>query len=144
MEPGICGDFKKSQFTLCYLLSSVRYHTDYLFAGCLAGGQKFRKINLCQAYLQMHMDEYSKDPLTVVTHKELFRYSRLPFGITSTPALFQILNGLPGEQHYLHDILITGKDQEDHLENLDVTLQILKDYRLRVRNDKMCILPIIG
>ena len=82
----------------------------------------------------MHVDEMSKELLTfVVTHKRLFRY--LPFGITSAPALFQrameqILSESLGEQRYLDDILVTGKNKENHLRNLDATLQLWKDYGL--------------
>uniref|UniRef100_A0A3P9B0X6 Activating signal cointegrator 1 complex subunit 3 n=1 Tax=Maylandia zebra TaxID=106582 RepID=A0A3P9B0X6_9CICH len=79
--------------------------------------------------------------LTINTHKGLFRFCRLPFGITSAPALFQraidqILSGLPGVQCYLDDILCTGADDEEHLRNLDATLQRLKEYGLRVRKEK--------
>ena len=79
--------------------------------------------------------------LTINTHKGLFRYGRLPFGTTSAPALFQramdqILSGLPGVQCYLNDILCTGTSDDEHLHNLDATLQRLKDYGLRVRNEK--------
>lgn len=75
------------------------------------------------------------------TQKGPFRYCRLPFRFTSAPALFQramfqILSGLPGVQCYLDDILFTEKDEEDHLQNLDATLQRLKDYGLQVRKDK--------
>lgn len=48
----------------------------------------------------------------------------------------QILSGLPGVQCYLHDILCTGANDEEHLRNLDAILQRLQDYRLRVRKDK--------
>ncbi len=111
-----------------------------LFAG-LSGGQKFSKIDLCHAYLQMQVDSVSQELLTIMTHKGLYRYQRLPFGITSAPALFQramdqILSGLNGVQCYLDDLLITGKDDEDHLRNLNATLQRLKDYGLRVKKDK--------
>ena len=89
----------------------------------------------------MHVEEQSREMLTVNTHKGLFRYCRLPFGITSAPALFQraidqILSGLPGVQCYLDDILCTGADDEEHLRNLDATLQRLEEYGLRVRKEK--------
>ena len=79
--------------------------------------------------------------MTIVTHKGLYRYRRLPFGITSAPALFQramdqILSGLTGVQCYLDDLLITGKDEQDHLRNLNATLQRLEEYGLRVQKDK--------
>ena len=53
-----------------------------LFAG-LAGGKRFSKIDLSQAYLQMHVAEQSRKQMTINTHKGLYRYfcllgSRLP------------------------------------------------------------------
>ncbi|XP_061151222.1 uncharacterized protein K02A2.6-like [Syngnathus typhle] len=135
-----CGDFK---VTLNPVLAAEQYPLpliDDLFAG-LSGGQKFSKVDLSQAYLQMHVEKESREMLTINTHKGLFRYCRLPFGITSAPALFQramdqILSGLPGVQCYLDDILCTGSTDDEHLRNLDATLQRLKDYGLRVRKDK--------
>ncbi|XP_057694352.1 uncharacterized protein K02A2.6-like isoform X2 [Corythoichthys intestinalis] len=107
----------------------------------LSGGQKFSKIDLNQAYLQMNVDEESREWLTINTHKGLFRYCRLPFGITSAPALFQramdqILSGLPGVQCYLDDILCTGSNDEEHLRNLDAVFKRLRQYGLRVRKEK--------
>ncbi|KAL6455440.1 hypothetical protein MHYP_G00004880 [Metynnis hypsauchen] len=136
----ICGDFK---VTVNLVLSVEQYplpHIDDLFTG-LAGGQRFSKIDLSQAYLQMPVDEKSKELLTIVTHKGLFRYQRLCFGITSAPSLFQramdqVLSGLSSVQCYLDDILVTGKTDEEHLSNLSATLQRLQDFGLRVRKDK--------
>ena len=136
----ICGDFK---VTLNSVLHAEQYPLpliEDLFAN-LAGGQRFSKIDLSQAYLQMHVDPESQELLTIVTHKGLYRYHRLPFGITSAPALFQramdqILSGIPGVQCYLDDLLITGPDEESHLRNLESTLQRLEDYGLRVQKDK--------
>ncbi|XP_017575179.2 uncharacterized protein K02A2.6-like [Pygocentrus nattereri] len=128
----ICGDFK---VTLNTVLEVERYplpHIDDLFAE-LAGGQKFSKIDLSQAYLQMNVDESSRELLTIITHKGLYRYRRLPYGVMSAPSLFQramdqILNGLAEVQCYLDDTLIAGKTEEEHLRNLDATLQRLKEH----------------
>ncbi|XP_029965625.1 uncharacterized protein K02A2.6-like [Salarias fasciatus] len=139
-SPRICGDFK---VTVNPVLTAEQYPLlliDDLFSG-LAGGQKFSKIDLSQAYLQMRVEPQSQELLTIVTHKGLYRYKRLPFGITSAPALFQramdqILSGLSGVQCYLDDLLITGPDEQTHLKNLDATLKRLQDYGLKVRKDK--------
>ncbi|XP_033832445.2 uncharacterized protein K02A2.6-like [Periophthalmus magnuspinnatus] len=48
----------------------------------------------------------------------------------------QILSGLQGVQCYLDDILCTGANDEEHLRNLDATLQRLQQYGLRVRKEK--------
>uniref|UniRef100_A0A674DXY4 ribonuclease H n=1 Tax=Salmo trutta TaxID=8032 RepID=A0A674DXY4_SALTR len=85
----------------------------------------------------MHVDQESQELLTIVTHKGLYRYQGLPFGITLFQrAMDQILSGLTGVQCYLDDLLITGKDEQEHLRNLTSTLQRLGEYGLRVRKDK--------
>lgn len=46
----------------------------------LAGGEKFSKIDLSQAYLQMEVKESRRKFLTINTHKGLYQYNRLVFG----------------------------------------------------------------
>ncbi len=89
----------------------------------------------------MHVEEESRE-LLLSTHKGLFRYKRLPFGITSAPSLFQramdqILAGLPGVVCYLDDILVTGRDDESHLQHLDATLKRLKRLRIKSAEGQM-------
>ena len=57
-----------------------------LFAA-LAGGKVFSKINLTKAYQQLPLDDASKEYVVINTHKGLFRYTRLPFGISSAPGI---------------------------------------------------------
>ena len=79
---------------------------------CLAGGRVFTKLDLSKAYLQLPVDEVSKDLLVINTPKGLFRYNRLPYGVSLAPAIFQsvidcILQGLP-VACYVDDILIAA------------------------------------
>ena len=79
--------------------------------------------------------------VVVNTHKGLFRYTRLPFGIASAPGIFQrviesILQGIEGAVVYLDDILITGSSEEAHLKTLDEVLSRLDRAGLRVRREK--------
>ena len=109
---------------------------DDLFAS-LAGGVRFSKINLTQVYLQMPLEEESREFITVNTHMGLYRYTRLPFGIASAPAIFQrtmdtILQGLHHVQCYIDDILVTGADDEVHLRNLEEVLTRLRTHGIRV------------
>lgn len=83
-----------------------------------------------QAYLQMEMDEQFKKFLTINTHKGLYQYKSLVFGISSAPVLWQramdqVLQGIPGTQCYLDDIIVTGKDDTDHLQILQRVLMRL-------------------
>ncbi|XP_026065967.1 uncharacterized protein K02A2.6-like [Carassius auratus] len=136
----ICGDFK---VTINPALHAVQYplpRIEDIFAS-LSGGEHFSKIDLAQAYLQMEMDEKSKKFLTINTHKGLYQYNRLVFGIASAPALWQramdqVLQGIPGTQCYLDDIIVTGKDDSDHLQNLQRVLMRLCEYGLRANKEK--------
>ena len=53
------------------------------------GGEKFTRLDLFQAYLQLPLDEESQK-LTIHTHKGLFQYTKLLYGIVSAPAIFQM------------------------------------------------------
>ncbi|XP_060782844.1 uncharacterized protein K02A2.6 [Neoarius graeffei] len=136
----LCGDFK---VTINPVLHADKYllpRIEDIFAS-LAGGQHFSKIDLAQAYLQMEMDAESKKYLTINTHKGLFQYNRLVFGIASTPAVWQraidqVLQGIPGTQCYSDDIIVTGQDDSSHLANLEAVLSRLAECGLRANKDK--------
>ena len=104
----------------------------------LAGGQKFSKLDLSHAYRQILLDKDSQKFVTINTHLGLFQYTGVPFGIASAPALFQktmdtLLQGIPNTLCYLDDILITGKTDAEHLQNLEEVLKLLQDNGLRVK-----------
>ena len=48
----------------------------------LQGGERFTILDLSEAVLQMELDEGSRKYLVVNTHRGLFRYKRLPFGVS--------------------------------------------------------------
>jgi len=52
----------------------------------LNNGQHFTKLDLSEAYLQV---EESQKYLVINTHKGLFHFNRLPYGVASAPAIFQ-------------------------------------------------------
>lgn len=57
----------------------------------------------------------------------------MPFGIASVPAMCQrtieeVLQVITGVQVMLDDMIITGKDDQEHLQNLDEVLGRLEEY----------------
>ena len=89
----------------------------------------------------MLLDEESCPYVTINTQKGLYRYLRLPFGVSSAPAVFQkamdaILQGLPRVICYLDDILVTGSTPEEHLQNLAEVLDRLSEHGLRLKREK--------
>ena len=89
----------------------------------------------------MQVDEGSQEYLTINTHKGLCRYTRLPFGVSSAPSIFQatmdqILQGVNNTICYLDDILVTGKNETEHIETLEEVLQRLQHHGVKIRLDK--------
>lgn len=136
----ICGDYK---VTVNREISEEQYpipNTEDLFA-TLAGGQKFTKLDLSQAYTQLELDKDSEEMLTVNTHMGLYRYRRLVYGVSSSPAIFQsvmdkILSGIPQVCCRIDDILITGPDDETHLKSLMEVLSRLSEHNIKLKNVK--------
>ncbi len=136
----ICRDYK---VTVNQALDVDQYplpRPDELFA-TLAGGKKFSKLDLSQAYQQLVLDDESVKYVTINTHRGLYQYTRLPFGVASAPAIFQkvmdtMLQGIPHVICYLDDILVTGENDNQHLHNLAEVLKRLQLHGVRMKKAK--------
>ena len=85
----------------------------------LNGAKLFSKLDLNQGYHQIEIKEESRPITTFSTHKGLRRYKRLNFGISSAAEVFQNIisqqiQDIPGTINLSDDILVFGKDDEDH------------------------------
>ena len=49
------------------------------------------KLDMSQAYQQILLEDEAKTYLTINTHRDPFRYKRLPVGVSSAPAIFKEL-----------------------------------------------------
>ena len=107
----------------------------------LGGGHGYTKIDLADAYNQIKLAPESQHRLALTTHRGVLLQQRLPFGIKSAPGYFQeimenLTSDLPGVAVFLDDMLVSGKDDADHLSNLKKLLTRLNDKGLRCRRDK--------
>ena len=103
----------------------------------LNGGRKFTELDLADAYLQIKLDNSSKQLVVLNTHQQLCYYKRMPFGLSCALAILQrIIEQAIGVACYLDDIIITGKTEADHLTSLQRTLERLKERGFRLRKSK--------
>lgn len=105
----------------------------------LSGGNFYSKLDFRDANCQLQFHEESRDLVIINMHKRLYRHTRLPFGVASAPAFFQeiykILQGMKA-LCYLDDVLVYGKDEEEHLQNLNAVLARLEEAGMRLHPDK--------
>ncbi|XP_052888447.1 uncharacterized protein K02A2.6-like [Anopheles moucheti] len=136
----ICGDYSTG-------LNGALHPQEYplplpadIFAK-LGNCTHFTQIDLSDAFLQVEIDEQSRRLLTINTHKGLYSYNRLPPGIKIAPAAFQqlmdkMLVGIRGVSSYMDDIIVGGRNQKEHDEVLDQTLNRIQDYGFTIRVEK--------
>ncbi|KAL7842137.1 hypothetical protein SRHO_G00238260 [Serrasalmus rhombeus] len=74
---------------------------------------------MSHGYQQLLLDDESKEFVTINTHKGLFKFNRLVFGVAFSPAIFQ-----------------RTMDKAEHLSNLEQVLQGLSEAGLRLKRDK--------
>ena len=136
----ICGDYRLTVNQACKVNPYPVPRIEDLFA-TLGGGTLFSKLDMKNAYNQLLLDEESKPLTTINTHRGLFQYNRLSFGIASAPAIFQkkmdeLLKGIPGVAVFLDDILVSGSSHAEHESRLCEVLSRLECVGLKLHPTK--------
>uniref|UniRef100_A0A914W055 RNA-directed DNA polymerase n=1 Tax=Plectus sambesii TaxID=2011161 RepID=A0A914W055_9BILA len=109
----------------------------------LNGGIIFSKIDFSEAYLQVELDDESKRLVVINMHKGLYRFNRLPFGVSLALAIFQqtmekMLAGIPGVGAYLDDVIVYGGNQLEHNHRLRQVLKRISKFGFQLKKEKCC------
>ena len=136
----ICGDYKQTINQAAPCDSYPIPRTEYLFAS-MSRGERFTKLDLSHAYQQLELDEETREYLTINTHHGLYRPTRLQFGLHSATGIFQRemdrrLRYMPCTKVRVDDILISGKNNKEHLRNLSSVLSAIESSGLRLKKAK--------
>ena len=88
----------------------------------------------------MEVAEGDRDKTAFATQSGLFKFKVMPFGLCNAPATFQrlmdlVLAGVQWSHCLMHmdDIIVVGRSFKDHLQNLSVVQQRLKDANSRLK-----------
>ena len=134
----IYGDYKTTVHQVSKLDSYPIPKVEDSFA-TLGGGEKLTKLDISQAYQQLLLDEDSKQYTTINTHKGLFQYNHLPYGIWSASGIFkwniENLRNIPYVIVRVDDMLVSGACNKDHLNNLEEVLKRLASAGLQLLKD---------
>ena len=136
----ICGDYKVS---INKFVEDEQYNmptTQDLFVE-LGGSKVFSKLDLSHAYAQLSVEETSQKYLTINTHKGLYSYTKLPYGVKSAPKIFQrnmdiILQGVPKCVCKQDDVLIGGDTDDENIEILTEVFDRLSKHNVHLNLSK--------
>ena len=109
----------------------------------LSGTHFFSTLDLKSGYWQCELDESAKKKTALLTHRGLYEFEVLPFGVVNGPAYFQrimecILLGLTYDTCliYLDDVIIFFKAFEEHLVHLYKVFQRFRGANLKLKPRK--------
>ncbi|KAJ1081874.1 hypothetical protein NDU88_002047 [Pleurodeles waltl] len=101
----------------------------------------FSTIDLKSAYHQVPLHQDSKKYTTFITPFGCYRFTRVPFGLASGAAMFQRImsnpfSGIDEVMFFQDDILIMGKNKEEHDNKLKLVLETIKEKGLTIEYSK--------
>ena len=136
----ICGDYRATVNPCLHVQQHPIPRIEELFVK-LQGGTHLSKLDMRDAYLQIELDDETKQLLVINTHKGLYRYNRPSFGPSPARAIFQklvdnLVAGISGVAAYLDDIIVTGRTTAEHLDKLRRVFAALDNYGLKLQLDK--------
>ena len=102
----------------------------------------FSKADLSSGYWHVVLDEESSNLTTFQTPFGRYKWRRLPFGLSVSAEIFQkklleALEGLPGVICIADDVIIHGKNQEDHDSNMRAFLKRCREKDIKLNRDKL-------
>ncbi|XP_055633293.1 uncharacterized protein K02A2.6-like [Toxorhynchites rutilus septentrionalis] len=110
-EPRICLDLRRVNEAVMRERHPMLMIDDFL---ARVGPNMIRsKLDVKDSFLQLELDEASRDAMVFLTARGLYRFKRMPFGLVSAPEVFQktmdaILAGSEGTWWYIDDVYIEG------------------------------------
>ena len=109
----------------------------------LSGSKWFTTLDLISGYWQVEVCDSEIDKIAFCTTEGLFEFKVMPFGLSNSPATFQLLMDavLAGLQWssclvYLDDIIIPGQTFNEHLKNLSMVFDRLREAGLKLHPKK--------
>ena len=110
----------------------------------ISNAKLFSKLDLNMAFHQIELAPESRDITTFAVPSGLYRYKRLLLGVNMATEKFQnliwqVLKDCPDTYNIHDDILVVGRNEEEHDHNLNTALRKLEESGLTLNYDK-CIM----
>ena len=109
----------------------------------LCGAAVFTTLDLKAGYWQLTVKESDVCKTAFITHRGLYEFLRLPFGLANAPGQFQrvmsrILEPVVGVCAfvYIDDIVVFSKSESDHIRDLRTVFELLDRHNVTIKKEK--------
>ena len=107
----------------------------------LSGAKIFSKLDANSGFWQIPLAKQSHHLTTFITPFGRFCFNKMPFGISSAPEHFQrrmnqVLSNLPGVLCLIDDILVYGRNIQEHNERLEAVLNRIQSAGITLNQAK--------
>jgi hypothetical protein len=110
----------------------------------LSSDQFFSKFDLSKGYWQVEMEEEDKPITAFITHRGLYQFKMMPFGLVNAPATFnrlmrKLLEKTRNLDSYLDDVLAHTGDWKQQIQAIRSFLERVREANLKLRPSKCSV-----
>jgi hypothetical protein len=109
---------------------------DYVFSA-MGGKRFFSTLDCLKGYHPLELDEKDRSKSAFITHRGLYQFKRLPFGLKNATAIYQrFMDQLLGSLHctaalvYIDDVIVYSETWPEHMAHLRQLLEAAAKYGL--------------
>ena len=127
-KPRFCVDYRRLNAVTVADEFPIPRQTEILQA--LSGAQVLSSLDALSGFTQLSVAEADREKTAFRTHRGLFQFQRLPFGLRNGPSAFQrVMQGVLAPYLwlfalvYIDNIVIYSKNWHDHVDHIDKVLE---------------------
>jgi hypothetical protein len=109
----------------------------------LSGSQVLSTLDALSGFTQLSLAKEDKEKTAFRTHRGLYQFKRMPFGLCNGPSIFQrVMHGILAPYLwiftlvYIDDIVVFSKSYEEHLDHLDKVLSAVIEAHITLSPPK--------
>ena len=126
-KPRFCIDYRKLNAVTTPDEFPIPRQSEILSS--LSGAQVLSPLDALSGFTQLELDPEDVKKTAFRTHRGLFQFKRMPFGLRNGPSIFQrVVQGILSQYLwlfclvYIDDIVVYSKSYKDYIEHLDLVL----------------------
>ena len=140
-KPRFCIDYRKLNAVTVPDEFPIPRQSEILQS--LSGAQVLSSLDALSGFTQLELDPDDVEKTAFRTHRGLFQFKRMPFGLRNGPSIFQrVMQGILSPYLwlfclvYIDDIVIYSKSYEEHIRHLDLVLGAIENAGITLSPSK--------